>query len=232
MVTVRRAEERGRTRMGWLDSFHSFSFGGYYDPEHEGFRLLRVINDDIIAGGGGFGTHPHRDMEILTWVLQGGLAHKDSTGTEAVIYPGEIQRMSAGTGIAHSEYNASKTEPVRLLQIWLYPERAGLSPSYEGKDFADADLQGQLRLVAAPGGRDGAVAIHTDAELYVGRVNAGEEVCHALKPGRHAWVQVATGAVTLNDTLLKEGDGAAVSDESEVRLLGSEPAEVLLFDLA
>lgn len=230
MVAVRKAEERGQTRLGWLESYHSFSFGQYYDPRHEGFRALRVINDDVIHGGGGFGTHPHRDMEILTWVLEGGLAHKDSTGTEAVIHPGEIQRMSAGSGIAHSEYNASATEPVRLLQIWLFPERKGLTPGYEEKKFADGELQGQLRLVAAPGGRDGAVSIHQDAELYVGRLADGQEVRHALKPGRHAWVQVATGTVTLNGTELSEGDGAAVSEETELQLSGT--GEVLVFDLA
>ena len=232
MVSVRRAEDRGRTRLGWLDSFHSFSFGGYHDPENQGFRALRVINDDVIAGGGGFGTHPHRDMEILTWVIDGGLAHRDSTGTEAVLHPGKIQRMSAGTGITHSEYNASATEPLRLLQIWLFPERNGLPPSYEEQSFSEADRAGRLRLVAAPDGRGGAAEIHTDAELYVGNLAAGQEVAHALKPGRHAWVQVATGAVTLNGTQLKEGDGAAISDEAELRLTGVEPAEVLVFDLA
>ena len=231
MVSVRKAEERGRTRLGWLDSYHSFSFGGYYDPAHEGFRTLRVINDDVIAGGGGFGTHPHRDMEILTWVIDGGLAHRDSTGTEAVLHPGKIQRMSAGSGITHSEYNASATEPLRLLQIWLHPAQNGLPPSYEEQSFSEADRQGRLRIVASPHGRDGSATIHTDAELYVARLGPGEEVRHELKPGRHAWVQVATGAVTLNDTLLKEGDGAAISDETELRLLGSEPGEVLLFDL-
>jgi redox-sensitive bicupin YhaK (pirin superfamily) len=232
MITVRKAEDRGRTRMGWLDSWHSFSFGGYYDPENDGFRALRVINDDIIAPGGGFGTHPHRDMEILTWVLDGGLAHRDSTGTEAVLKPGMIQRMSAGSGITHSEYNASKQEPLRLLQIWLFPERNGLKPSYEEKTFTAEERTGQLRLVAAPGAPDGAVDIHQDAALLVGTLRPGDEVRHELKSGRHAWVQVAKGAVTVNGVSLQEGDAVALSEEPDVEIRADSEGEVLVFDLA
>lgn len=232
MVTVRRAEERGRTRLGWLDSYHTFSFGGYYDPQHEGFRSLRVINDDIIAPGGGFGTHPHRDMEILTWVLEGGLAHRDSTGTEAVLKPGMIQRMSAGSGITHSEYNASGAEPLHLLQIWLFPERQGLEPSYEEKFFPVEERTGRLRVVAAPGGPDGAVNIHQDAALLVGTLGAGDAVQHPLAPGRHAWVHVARGSVTVNGEALQAGDAASLTDEAAVELSQADGAEVLVFDLA
>lgn len=232
MVTVRRAEERGRTRLGWLDSYHTFSFGGYYDPEHEGFRALRVINDDIIAPGGGFGTHPHRDMEILTWVLEGGLAHRDSTGTEAVLKPGMIQRMSAGSGITHSEYNGSNTEPLHLLQIWLFPERRNLEPSYEEKTIPVEERTGRLRVVAAPGGPDGAVNIHQDAALLVGNLGSGDEVRHPLAEGRHAWVHVARGSVTVNGRALSAGDAAALSEEPAVELTNADRAEVLVFDLA
>lgn len=232
MITVRAAEDRGYADRGWLKSHFSFSFADYYDPAHSGFRSLRVINDDVVAGGGGFGTHPHRDMEILTYVLEGALEHQDSTGTRAVIRPGEVQRMSAGTGIAHSEYNHSKTEPVHLLQIWLHPERTGLKPGYEQKEFTAAEKQGRLRLVAARDGRDGAVTIHQDAALYIGLLASGEQVTHRLEPGRHAWVHVARGSLSLNGRPLKAGDGAAVSEEETLELTGNDSAEVLVFDLA
>jgi quercetin 2,3-dioxygenase len=232
MVRLRRAEERGRTRMGWLDSYHSFSFGGYYDPENEGFRSLRVINDDIVAGGGGFPTHPHRDMEIVTYVLEGGLAHRDSTGTEAVIRPGDVQRMSAGTGITHSEYNASASEPVHLLQIWIFPERQGLTPGYEEKRFDTAEKRGRLRLLASRDGRDGSVTIHQDAALYGTVLEKDEAVSHALGADRHAWVHVATGEAEVNGQALKAGDAAALSGEEAVEIRGLGPAEVLVFDLA
>jgi redox-sensitive bicupin YhaK (pirin superfamily) len=197
-----------------------------------GYRALRVINDDWIQPGMGFGMHPHRDMEILTYVLEGALEHKDTLGTGAVMRPGDVQRMSAGTGILHSEFNPSRTEPLHLLQIWLLPEESGLKPSYEQRHFAEAERRGRLRLVAAPGGRDGAVAIHQDVELYAGLLDAGESATHRLRPGRHAWVQVARGAVTLNGRPLQEGDGAAVSNEEVLELTGRDAAEVLLFDLA
>jgi redox-sensitive bicupin YhaK (pirin superfamily) len=231
MVTVRRSEERGHARRGWLESYHTFSFADYYDPEHMGFRALRVINEDWIAPGMGFGTHPHRDMEIVTYVLEGALEHQDSMGTRAVIRPGEVQRMSAGTGVTHSEYNASKTESVHLMQIWLLPARAGLQPSYEQTAFPADEGRNAFRLVAAPDGRDGAVTIQTDAELYLARLDAGQGAAHPLKAGRHAWVHVARGAVTLNGQPLATGDAAAVSGEEQVALVAAEDAEVLLFDL-
>jgi redox-sensitive bicupin YhaK (pirin superfamily) len=230
MLTIRPAAARGHAQIDWLDTHHSFSFGDYYDPEHMGFRSLRVINEDHVAPGGGFATHPHRDMEIVTWVLDGALEHRDSLGTGSVIRPGEVQRMSAGTGIRHSEFNASKTAPVHLLQIWLLPERAGLPPSYEQRTVpfsSDA-----LRLIASPDGRDGAVTIHQNAEIWAGRLASGVSVSHTLAAGRHAWLQVARGDVTLNGTALHAGDGAAVSDESAVTIHADTGAEVLLFDLA
>ena len=232
MITVRPANERAHTDLGWLDSRHSFSFGQHYDPENIGFRSLRVINDDKVRGGGGFGTHPHRDMEIVTWVLEGALEHRDSLGTGSVMRPGELQRMTAGTGILHSEYNHSESEPVHLLQIWLLPERTGLEPGYEQRSFPEAERRGRLRLVAARDGRDGALTIHQDADLYVASLTAGESVSHRLRPGRHAWVQVARGAVDLNGQPLAEGDGAAVSNEEALEIKATGNAEVLLFDLA
>lgn len=232
MIKVRRSDERGKANFGWLDSRHSFSFGHYRDPEHMGFSDLRVINEDWVAAGGGFDTHPHRDMEIVTWVLEGALAHRDSLGNGSVIRPGDIQRMTAGTGILHSEYNASKTDPVHLLQIWILPERAGLTPGYEEKHFEPADLDGRLRLVASRDGRDGAVTIHQDAELHIGRLRTGDTVSHALAEGRHAWVQVARGAVSVGDVTLSQGDAVAVSQETELCIRADGDAEVLLFDLA
>jgi quercetin 2,3-dioxygenase len=232
MIQIRPADERGRTRTGWLDSRHTFSFGDYADPANMGFRALRVINEDWIAPGGGFGTHPHRDMEILTVVLEGALAHRDSTGGAGELRPGEVQQMSAGTGIRHSEYNASDREAVHLLQIWLLPERAGVQPSYDQRPFPAEGRRGRLQLLASRDGRDGALPIHQDAELYTTGLRPGETVTHALRPGRHAWVQVARGSVELNGQPLRSGDGAAVSEETSLALSAHEPAEVLVFDLA
>jgi quercetin 2,3-dioxygenase len=232
MITVRPADERGIADHGWLDSRHTFSFADYYDPEHMGFRALRVINDDRVAPGGGFPTHPHRDMEILTYVLDGALEHRDSLGTGSVIRPGDVQVMSAGTGIRHSEFNHSKDEPVRLLQIWMLPEREGLAPRYDQKAFPDAETKGKLRLVASRDGREGAVTIFQDIDLYAAKLAAGERVAHELKTGRHAWVQMARGRAKVNGKALEEGDGVAVSSERRLEIEGVDGAELLLFDLA
>jgi quercetin 2,3-dioxygenase len=232
MITIRKAEERGHTEIDWLDSRHSFSFGEYYDPQHMGFRALRVINDDRVAPGGGFPMHPHRDMEIITLVLEGALEHKDSLGTGSVIRPGDVQRMSAGAGIRHSEFNHSHAEPVHLLQIWIEPVRKGLQPNYEQRSFAAEEKRGKLKVVVAPKSVDGALTIHQDASLYVTSLSLGEVVTHSLTTGRHAWVHVASGAVTLNGDSLATGDAAAVSGESKLTLAAVEPSEVLLFDLA
>ena len=231
MIEVRTSKERRRGERSWLDSRHSFSFGDYYDATHMGFGTLRVINEDWIRGGGGFPPHPHRDMEIVTYVLEGALEHRDSLGTSSVIKPGEVQRMSAGTGIVHSEANASATETVHLLQIWILPERAGLRPGYEQKEFPAAERQGRLRLVASRDGRDGALTLHQDVELYAGLLAPGEAVTHRLRPGRQAWLQVARGEVTLNGRPLAAGDGAAVTDEQALAIAAVLPAEVLLFDM-
>ena len=232
MITRRIAAERGHSDTGWLNSWHTFSFSDYHDAKHMGFRSLRVINDDRVAAGGGFGTHPHRDMEIITMVLEGSLEHKDSLGTGSVIAPGDVQRMSAGAGIRHSEFNHSKTEPVHFLQIWILPEQDGLPPSYEQRRFAQKDKQNTLRLVAAPKGHDGALTIHQNASLYLTTLSPGNQVVHTLKDGRYAWVHVATGAVTLNGKALQAGDAAAVSKEAKLTLVATAPSEVLLFDLA
>lgn len=232
MITIRPAAERGRSQIDWLNSKHTFSFSDYYDPQHMGFRSLRVINDDRVAPASGFGTHPHRDMEIISYVLEGALEHKDSIGTGSVIRPGDVQRMSAGTGIAHSEWNHSKTEPVHFLQIWIVPQRTGLPPSYEQKTFREAEIQNQLRLVVSPDGRFGSVTIHQDAQLFLTKLGTGKQVTYAVPPGRSAWLQVARGRVRLNDAKLTEGDGAAVTDENQLMLRGETDAEVLLFDLA
>jgi len=232
MQTLRRAGERGHADHGWLDSFHTFSFADYHDPAHMGFRALRVINDDTVAPGGGFGAHPHRDMEIISYVLDGALAHRDSMGTGSVIQPGDVQRMSAGTGVVHSELNASKTDDVHFLQIWLQPARRGLPPGYEQKSFPAADKAGRLRLVASPDGRDGSVTVHADASLYAGVLGAGQTAELPLAPGRHAWVHVARGAARVNGHDLTAGDGLALSDEALVRIEGQDRGEVLVFDLA
>jgi redox-sensitive bicupin YhaK (pirin superfamily) len=231
-VTVRKSEERGKANFGWLQSRHSFSFGHYYDPGHMGFGPLRVINEDRVAPGGGFPTHPHRDMEIISYVLEGALEHKDSLGTGSVIRPGDVQRMTAGSGVRHSEYNASGKEPVHFLQIWIIPEREGLEPSYEQKAFEAADKRGRLRLIGSPSGRDGSVTIHQDADLYATLLEAGQSVTHDLKAGRCAWVQVASGSVAVNGQKLEAGDGMAVEGAGDLRLEAETAAEVLLFDMA
>ncbi len=232
MIRVRPANERGSTVLDWLDSRHTFSFNEYYDPNHMGFRQLRVINDDRVAAGGGFPTHGHRDMEILTWIVDGALQHRDSMGTGSVIRPGEIQRMSAGTGVMHSEFNHSKTEPVHLYQIWIRPAERGIQPGYEQKMFPPEERRGKLRLVASSNGRDGSVTIHQDAALYTAMLDTGESAAYPIAPGRHAWLQVARGSVDVNGTKLGEGDGAAVSAEDKLEIRAESPAEVLLFDLA
>jgi redox-sensitive bicupin YhaK (pirin superfamily) len=232
MITLRPANQRGRTALDWLDSWHSFSFGDYYDPAHMGFRSLRVINDDRVAPGGGFGRHPHRDMEIVTYVLKGALEHHDSLGTGSVIRAGDVQRMSAGTGINHSEFNPSADQPVHFLQIWLLPGERGLRPGYEQRSAAELAGPGPLRLLASRDGRDGSVTVHQDVDLFAARLGPGDSVTHRLLPGRGAWVQVTRGAVELSGRRLRAGDGAAAEDEAELRLTGTEPAEALVFDLA
>ncbi len=232
MIAIRKDGERGRTEIDWLDSRHTFSFGEYYDPEHMGFRDLRVINDDRVAPGGGFGTHPHRDMEIITMVLDGALEHKDSLGTGSIIRPGDVQLMSAGAGIRHSEFNHSQEKPVHFLQIWILPERNGLRPGYEQKAFAPNGTRGTWRTVVAPEGENGTLTIHQDASLAVASLSRDEQATYSLKPGRYAWVQVATGGVTLNGNTLHAGDGAAVSNETKLTVKATEPSELLLFDLA
>ena len=231
MITLRQARERGHARHAWLESYHTFSFADYYDPRHMGFRALRVINEDRVQPGRGFGTHPHRDMEIISYVLEGALEHRDSLGTGSVITPGEVQRMSAGTGVTHSEFNSSRSELVHFLQIWILPERAGLPPGYEQRAFPAGEKRGKFRLVASRDGREGSVTIHQAVDLYTSVFAPGEAVTHRLTPGRSAWVQVARGAVTLNDTALSAGDGAAVSEEPLLTVTAKDQAEVLLFDL-
>lgn len=231
MVTIRKAEERGVTRLGWLDSRHSFSFGRYYDPAQMGFGPLRVINDDRVAPGGGFGTHGHNDMEIITLVLDGALEHRDSIGTGSVIGPGEVQRMSAGRGILHSEFNASKEKPVHFLQIWIEPNETGGAPGYAQEKFPAEARRGRLAKVVSPDGAAGSVAIRQNAALYLGALGAGDEVTHTIAPGRAAYVHVATGAVKLGDAVLKAGDGARVTGEASATLTGVEPGDVLVFDL-
>ena len=232
MITFRDRSTRGQSRTGWLDSKHSFSFGDYYDPEHIGFRALRVINEDRIIPGAGFPRHGHRDMDILSYVLDGALEHKDSIGNGTVIRPGEIQRMSAGTGVEHSEFNASQSEPAHFLQIWIIPEKRGIKPSYEQKSVPLEERRGKLRLVAAPDAPEGAVTLHEDARVYVANLAAGERVSHDIAPGRGVWVQVARGIVGLNGTELREGDGAALEDEARAEIEADTDAEILLFDLA
>jgi quercetin 2,3-dioxygenase len=229
MIQVRPSNERGHNKLAWLDSRFTFSFDQYYDPEHMQFRSLRVLNEDIIAPGQGFGMHPHRDMEILTWILDGALEHRDSMGTGAVIRPGELQHMTAGSGILHSEFNPSPKDSTHLLQIWIVPDRKNLKPQYEQLTFPDKDLRGKFHLVAGP---EAPVSIHQDANLYIARLDEGEQAKHSLKAGRSAWMQVSHGTVAVNGTKLKAGDGAAISDESEVRVEATKPSEVLLFDLA
>ncbi|HKV04058.1 MAG TPA: pirin family protein [Candidatus Acidoferrales bacterium] len=229
MIDVRRSEERGHNKISWLESRFTFSFDQYYDPEHTQFRSLRVMNEDVVAPGGGFPTHPHRDMEILTWILDGALEHRDNTGGSGVIRPGELQHMTAGRGVLHSEFNPSPKDPVHLLQIWILPERKGLDPAYEQLAFSDAELRGKFHRVAGP---QAPVTIRQDANLYIARLDGGSQASHSLGPGRHAWAQIARGSVQLNGTALKAGDGAAISNESEILIEAREPSEVLLFDLA
>ncbi len=233
MVTVRPASERGHADHGWLNTYHTFSFDTYHDTRHMGFRSLRVINEDVVQPGRGFPTHGHRDMEIVTFVLAGALEHKDSMGNGSIIRPGDVQRMSAGTGVRHSEFNQSSSEPVHLLQIWILPNAQGLTPSYEQKRFEDQEQNGRLRLIAAPDGRDGAVTIHQDASLYAARLQHGVSMRHEFQPGRHGWVQVARGAVAVNGVDLRAGDGAAISGERAIDITGQDGAEseMLLFDL-
>ena len=232
MIQIRKSNDRGHAKHGWLDTHFTFSFADYYDPQHVQFRTLRVMNDDRIAGGGDFPTHPHRDMEIVTYVLEGALAHKDSMGNGSVIKPGDVQYMSAGTGVAHSEFNASDSETAHLYQIWMFPDRQGYKPAYDQKHFTAADKRGKLRLVVSPDGRDGSVQIRQHNELYATVLAPGESVEHALKPDRHAYVQVARGSISLNGEPLEAGDGAAISAEKSLQLAGVNDAEVLLFDLA
>lgn len=232
MLTVRPARERGHADHGWLDTYHTFSFASYQDARHMGFRSLRVMNEDVVQPRQGFGTHPHRDMEIVTYVLQGALEHRDSMGNGEVLRPGEFQRMSAGTGITHSEFNPSESEPVHLYQIWLLPERRGIAPSYEQRRFAAEERRNQLRLVASRDAADGSLLIHQDARILLSTLDAGQEVAHELAEGRHAWLQVLRGVVWLNGQELKSSDGAAVSDERLLTIRAAEEAEVMLFDLA
>ena len=232
MVTIRKATERGHFDHGWLNTYHAFSFADYYDPQHMGFRSLRVLNEDRVEPGQGFPTHAHRDMEILTYVLEGALEHRDSMGNGSILRPGEVQRMSAGTGVMHSEYNPSQSELVHLLQIWILPDRKGVAPSYDQKAFPDAEKRGRLRLVASREGREGSVTIHQDTDLYLTALGSGQEVSHSLRRGRHAWVQIARGSVKLNGQLLEQGDAASVSGEEALKLTGVDEAEALVFDLA
>ena len=232
MIQFRKSGDRGHANHSWLDTHFTFSFADYYDPKHVHFRTLRVMNDDRVAGGGGFPMHPHRDMEIVTYVLEGALEHRDSMGNGSVIKPGDIQYMSAGTGVTHSEFNASDTEPVHLYQVWMFPEKQGLKPAYGQKSFSEPEKRGKLRLLVSPDGRDGSVKIRQDNDLYATVLGSGETVKHALKPERHGYVQIARGSVTLNGTRLDEGDGAAISTEKFVELTGVQDAEILLFDLA
>ena len=231
MVTRRPGQERGHANHGWLDSYHTFSFADYDDPKHMGFRHLRVINEDRVQPTRGFGTHSHHDMEIITYVLEGALEHRDSMGNRSVIVPGDVQRMSAGTGVTHSEYNPSPTEPVHLLQIWILPQKKGLPPSYQQRAFQPEEKRNTLRRIASRNGRDGSVTVHQNVDLLAALLESGELVRHTLPPGRHAWLQVVGGAVALNGTLLFTGDGAAVSDEGRLEISASESSEVLLFDL-
>jgi quercetin 2,3-dioxygenase len=233
MITIRHAEQRGRANFGWLDSRHTFSFGHYYDPRHLGFADLRVINEDRVQPGAGFATHGHQDMEIISYVLDGALEHKDSIGTGSVIRPGDVQRMSAGTGIRHSEHNHSQQEPVHFLQIWILPEQQGLAPGYEQKTFSAEDKRGKLRLIGSRDGRDGSVTIHQDIGFYAALLAEGEEATHRPAPDRKVWVQVARGSLQLNDQQLYPGDGVAIAEEGAIRLKSTaDNTEVLLFDMA
>jgi redox-sensitive bicupin YhaK (pirin superfamily) len=231
MIKKRPAQERGGGNHGWLDTRHTFSFSDYYDPEHMQFSVLRVINEDRVAPGKGFGAHSHRDMEIISYVLEGQLEHKDSMGNGAILHPGEFQRITAGTGIQHSEFNPSKSEGVHFYQIWLLPDNQGHQPSYEQKPFPETSRQGKLQLVASPDGREGSLTIHQDATIYLSALQTDTTVTHQLKPGRYGWLQVLRGGVQLNQVALTAGDGAAIGDETELIINGTQPGEVMLFDL-
>jgi len=230
MMNIRKANDRGHANHGWLDTYHTFSFADYYDPRWMGFRSLRVINDDLVMPGMGFGTHPHRDMEIITYVLSGSLEHKDSMGNGRVIRAGEVQYMAAGTGVQHSEFNPAKDEAVHLLQIWIQPDRKGVAPRYAEKSLVNAPA-GQLHLITSKAGRDGSIAIHQDADLWLARLGADQRVKHQLAPGRNAWLHVAEGELTLNGKSLREGDAAALNEPAALEITATKPAQVLLFDL-
>jgi quercetin 2,3-dioxygenase len=233
MLTIRKSDDRGHANHGWLDSYHTFSFASYYDPNHMAFRDLRVINQDRVVGGKGFGTHPHKDMEIITYVLDGALEHKDSMGNGSIILPGDVQRLTAGTGITHSEFNHSQRDLVHFLQIWILPNQSGVEPGYEQKMFAPAEKQNQLRLVVSPNGENGSVMVRQDVKVYATILDRDAKVTHSVKPDRYAWVQVAKGAIALNGQTLNVGDGAAISEAGELHLIGqADLAEVLVFDLA
>lgn len=232
MITIRKAEARGKANFGWLDSKHTFSFGNYYDPNFMGFGSLRVINEDKVQGGQGFGTHGHRDMEIISYVISGALEHKDNIGNGTVIIPGDVQRMSAGTGILHSEYNHSQTDLVHFLQIWIQPDTNDLSPSYEQKNFSDEEKQGKLRLVASRDGKENSVTIHQDVNLYSTLLNYSDKISHPIADNRCVWIQVITGSIFLNDQLLSSGDGASIIGENIIIIADSSQVEFLLFDMA
>lgn len=232
MITKRPSDERGHANHGWLDTYHTFSFAQYHDPEHMGFASLRVINDDTVAPGAGFGKHPHRDMEIVTYVIDGALEHRDSMGSGAVLRPGDVQRMSAGTGITHSEFNHNQDRPLRLIQIWIQPSDSGIEPSYEDRNFPHEEKRGRLQALVAPDGRDGAMRIHQDAAIFASILRRGDRVEHPLENGRSAWIQILRGDVTVNGVSLSHGDGAAITDETMLTVEGTgEEAEFLLFDM-
>src|SRR5215510_7191579 len=232
MISIRRSRERGHFDHGWLNTYHTFSFDQYYDPRYMGFRSLRVINEDFVAAGRGFPTHGHRDMEIITYILEGALKHEDSMGNGSVIRPGDVQRMTAGTGVRHSEQNASVTERVHLLQIWIVPNEENLTPGYEQKAFSEEERRGQLRLIASSDGRDDSVHVNQDVSLFASILDAGEEIERAMDPVRYAWIQVARGAITVNGETAEQGDGLVIVAESGLKIKAEEPAEGLLFDLA
>ena len=232
MITIRKSEERGHFNLGWLDTYHTFAFDQYYDPAHRHWRTLRVINEDRVAPGQGFPTHSHRDMEIITYILSGALEHRDSMGNGSVIRPGDVQRMSAGSGVSHSEFNPSPSEACHLLQIWILPNARNLPPSYEQRFFNEADRKGKLRLIASTDGREGSVTIHQDASVFVSLMESAQTLVHKITEDRHAWLQIARGNVSLNEGEFKQGDGAAISNESELRITAREKAEIVLFDLA
>jgi quercetin 2,3-dioxygenase len=231
MITVRRSHERGHANHGWLNTYHTFSFAGYHDPDHMGFRSLRVMNEDRVAPGQGFAEHPHHDMEIISYVLSGALEHRDSMGNGSVLHAGDFQRITAGTGVEHSEFNPSRSEAVHFYQIWLFPNQRGLDPSYEERSFSPAEKHNRLRLVASRDGREGSLTVHQDVDVFLGNLDGGASVSLPLRVGRHAWVQVMRGAVRLGDTMLAESDAAAVSEQPELSLTAVEPAEIMLFDL-